>query len=196
MANGGLGQVTATIGQARGEFSCSGGVCIPGPGIVGVFAGLQRSLNVLSAVAGAPALKVNVDDKIGPKTLAAAQQALTLFFPQQPIPQDANTLAQQARATAEMFAARANTKPNFTAASSTPAPTKSNLPVPLPPVPDAPNLKKPGVHWGWWVAGAVLIGGAAWFGWKSFKGESAFAGPDADDDEFDYKPAVEDYIDV
>lgn len=156
-------------------------------------------MNVLSAVAGAPELKVGVDGKIGPKTLAASQKALTLFFPQQPIPQDAMTLAQQAKVTAEMFAARANTKPNFSAPSITPtrispAPT---LPEPLPPeAPLAPAKK--GIHWGWWVGGAVLLIGAGYLGYRMFSGKPAFAGADEDVEDIDhgYGEAGEDFIDV
>ncbi len=203
MAAQALGQAAATFSQARGSYTCSGGVCIGETSeTIGIFAGLQRSLNVLADVAGAPELRVNVDGKIGTReTLPAAQKALTLFFPQQPIPQDAMTLAQQAKTTAEMFAARANTKPNFTAPSAaasiqpaTPSPAvpPAELPQPLP-----PEVKK-GLHWGWWVGGAILLAGAGYLGYRMFSGKPMFAGADDDYEEVDhgYGEAGKDFIDV
>ena len=205
MAAQALGQAAATFSQARGSFTCSAGTCVgETPETIGIFAGLQRALNVLAAVAGAPDLQVGVDGKIGNKTLIASQKALTLFFPKQPIPQDAMTLAQQAKTTAEMFAARANTKPNFTAPSgaaiqpATPPSPTGPLPEPLPPEgPAVPGIRT-GLHWGWWVGGAVLLAGAGYLGYRMFSGKPVFGGADDDYEDVDhgYGEAGKDFIDV
>lgn len=193
--NGSLGQ---TKDLPRSAYTCSGGVCTgTSAQVTGILAGLQRSLNALAArVAGMASLQVTVDGKIGPKTTDAVKRALPALFPNQPIPQDSMTVTQMAPALAEMFFARAAVVADYSpppTGSVVPRQTDSNgMPVPMPSE-DGPPPKK-GMHWGWWLGGAVVVIGLGYFGYRWVSGGrgSNMRGSD----EHGYDEAVEDFIDV
>jgi hypothetical protein len=162
--------------------------------VAGIFAGLQRSLNALAnKVAGMESLGVVVDGKIGPKTVAAVKKAVPALFPNQPIPQDANTVSQMAPALADAFFTRSTTVANYAPPSIVPPQTDSSgLPVPIPDQEVGPPRK--GLHWAWWVGGAVAVIGIGYLGYRWLSGGgTAMSGSD---DEHDYGEAGEDFIDV
>lgn len=179
----------------RSAYDCAGNVCVgKTPEVAGYFAGVQRGLNALARnLAGLGELRVTVDGKIGPQTVAAVKKAFATVLPGQPIPNDSNTVAQMAPMIAAEFFARAGVVADYSPPGAAPRP--GQLPQPLVPAPDAPGVQRAGFGIGWWIAGAALLAGAGFLIWKSVKGGDALSGADGADD-FDYEEAVEDFIDV
>lgn len=192
VVNGGaFGRPFGASDLPRAAYTCSGSICTGNTAeIAGIFAGLQRSLNALAAgVAGMSSVRVTVDGKIGPETVGAVKKTLPALFPQQPIPQDSMTVAQMAPALADMFFSRAAVVADYSPPSVVSHERDSNgLPVPLP-AEDQTTVAKKGVHWGWWLAGGVLLVGIGYLGYRWVSGGRGLAGSD-------YGEATDDFIDV
>ncbi len=204
MAASALGQAAATISQARGSYTCSGGLCKgDSDKIIGIFAGLQRAINVVLSMHGQGSIVV--DGRIGDETQKGAGLVLTILGEQ--FSPALEWIASNAEQLAKRFAAYSKTSTNFSMPSVTRqrppqtdvAVTQNELPEPMSKEGEPQIDGKKGLHWGWWAGGALLLAGAGYLGYRMFSGKGTFAGAIGDgDEEIDhgYGEAGEDFIDV
>jgi hypothetical protein len=159
---------------------------------LGLFQGLQRTLNTARAKLQLNVAPIDVDGRIGSETRKAANLAAGRLGPQDPTLLDMTTSIAKLATNAGPFAIRLATMlgaaPDFRAevAQRPPLPEES-------PGIDADDTKTgTRIHWAWWLLGAVGLLGAGFLAWRYFSGRPALAGAD----EFGYEEASGDFIDV
>jgi hypothetical protein len=187
-------------------YTCSGGICKPStPTAAGDFAGLQRSINVMLRLFN-QGFQIDEDGVIGKQTVDAG--GLVLSLQKRQAGGGAEWFAANARRLGEEFFKVSRQPKDFRPpVVGLPTSDDANLTrqqpppqiQPQPPSPDQvtplpetqPDAKK-GVHWAWWVGGAVLIAAAGYFGYRYFVKPKGLSGAD----DHGYGEAVDDFIDV
>lgn len=139
-----------------GEYMCLPNTLVQ----AGINKSLQRAINAANAKLGKPLIRV--DARIGPETLAAARVLADIAGIE--IPDTVEELTEQASFYAKQFAGIGGVAVN---ADPDPRPAPSEIKTTVPADIERTRLvagmgplnKK--IHWGWYLAGTVLIGLAA-----------------------------------
>lgn len=194
MAGQPLGQISMQVGAAAASYNCSAGICQGSTSeTVGVFAGLQRMVNVMLALYK-QGVEIRVDGVLGPETLRATGLVLSLAG-RQAAP-DVAWLAANAERLTDELAAVAKVTPNRAPPSAAAASTAlvpaegERLPDPL------PDSNDQGSKWGWWVLGGMLLTAAGAIGWYMLQARGSSMKSTAGAEDYGYEEAIDDFIDV